>query len=42
MCRLLTMGQCGEAAVRLRPMLIFEDKHASLLLEKAEEVLRAM
>jgi len=33
------MGGCGEAAVRLRPMLIFQKKHADILLKTMEEVL---
>ena len=33
------MGGCGERAVRLRPMLIFQKKHADLLLSTMEKVL---
>lgn len=33
------MGGCGEKAVRLRPMLVFEQKHADLFLEKLEKAL---
>ena len=33
------MGGCGEAAVRLRPMLIFQEKHAKILLKTMEEVI---
>lgn len=33
------MGGCGDKAVRLRPMLVFEQKHADLFLEKLEKAL---
>ena len=33
------MGGCGERAVRLRPMLVFEKKHADILIETMEKVL---
>lgn len=35
----VNMGGCGERAVRLRPMLVFEQKHADLLLERVQKVL---
>lgn len=38
----VNMGGCGERAVRLRPMLVFQQHHADILLEKTEKVLRAM
>lgn len=31
---------CGDKAVRLRPMLVFGQPHADLLLERAEETFR--
>jgi len=37
----VNIGGCGDAAVRLRPMLVFEKKHASIFLEKVEEVFKA-
>ncbi|SNX82463.1 4-aminobutyrate aminotransferase [Melanopsichium pennsylvanicum] len=33
------IGGCGERAVRLRPMLVFEKHHADLFLEKLEKAL---
>jgi len=36
------IGGCGEAAIRLRPALIWEPKHAEIMLEKFEEVLTEM
>jgi len=36
----INMGECGEFAVRLRPMLIFQKKHATLFLQKLEDVLK--
>lgn len=38
----VNMGGCGERAVRLRPMLVFGDKHSDILLETAEDVLKSM
>jgi len=35
-------GGCGESAIRLRPALIFEPKHAEIMLEKFEDVLTEM
>ena len=32
------MGGCGERAVRLRPMLTFQKKHADQLLAAMEKV----
>lgn len=37
----VNMGGCGDRAVRLRPMLVFGDKHADILLNTAEDVLKA-
>lgn len=34
------MGGCGERAVRLRPMLVFQKKHANILLKTMEAVLK--
>ncbi|KAI1379748.1 4-aminobutyrate aminotransferase [Hypoxylon crocopeplum] len=34
----VNMGGSGERAVRLRPMLIFQEKHADILLEVLEEI----
>lgn len=38
----VNMGGCGERAVRLRPMLVFEHKHADIFLEKVELTLRSL
>lgn len=38
----VNMGGCGERAVRLRPMLVFEQKHADIFLEKVEETLKSL
>ncbi|KAL5115797.1 4-aminobutyrate transaminase [Pleosporales sp. CAS-2024a] len=35
----LNIGGSGERAVRLRPMLIFQQKHADMLLERLESIL---
>ncbi|ORY31968.1 4-aminobutyrate transaminase [Naematelia encephala] len=35
----VNMAGCGDAAVRLRPMLVFEHKHAEIMLETAQQVL---
>jgi len=35
------LGGCGEAAVRLRPALVFEPKHAGIFLAKFEDVLKS-
>jgi 4-aminobutyrate aminotransferase/(S)-3-amino-2-methylpropionate transaminase len=34
-------GGCGEAAIRLRPALIFQPWHAHIFLQKLEDVLLA-
>jgi len=34
-------GGCGEAAIRLRPALIFQPHHANIFLQKLEDVLLA-
>ncbi|EPQ30283.1 uncharacterized protein PFL1_02399 [Pseudozyma flocculosa PF-1] len=36
------LGGCGERAIRLRPMLVFEQGHADLFLEKMERVLKKL
>ena len=36
------IGGCGESTIRLRPALIFEPKHAEIMLEKFEDVLTDM
>nr|AAA98560.1 GABA aminotransferase-like protein [Ustilago maydis] len=33
------MGGCGDKALRLRPMLVFEQKHADIFLDKLETAL---
>lgn len=38
----VNMGGCGERAVRLRPMLVFEKKHADLVLERMEQVVKEL
>jgi len=35
-------GGCGEAAIRLRPALIFQSGHANIFLEKLEDSLKAV
>ncbi|KAJ9096039.1 hypothetical protein QFC21_005404 [Naganishia friedmannii] len=37
----VNMAGCGDATVRLRPMLIFGSKQAEILLEKLDGALRA-
>jgi len=34
-------GGCGEAAIRLRPSLVFKEKHAHIFLNKLEDVLKS-
>ena len=34
-------GGCGEAAIRLRPALVFGQAHANLFLSKFEDVLKS-
>jgi len=36
------IGGCGEKSIRFRPALIFEPKHAELMLEKFDDVLTQM
>lgn len=36
------IGGCGESTIRLRPALIFEPKHAEIMLDKFEDVLKSM
>jgi len=38
----VNIGGSGEAAVRLRPMLVFEERHADILLERLEQVFKAL
>ena len=38
----ISIGGCGAAGVRLRPMLIFEEKHADLLLAALEKIVNAL
>ena len=33
-------GGCGEAAIRLRPALVFQPHHANIVLQKLEDVLK--
>ena len=35
-------GGCGTSAVRLRPSMIFQPKHAQILMEKLEKVLKTL
>jgi 4-aminobutyrate aminotransferase/(S)-3-amino-2-methylpropionate transaminase len=37
----VNIGGSGERAVRLRPMLIFQRRHADLLLERLERIFAA-
>ncbi|KMU90672.1 4-aminobutyrate aminotransferase [Coccidioides immitis H538.4] len=37
----INIGGCGEAAVRLRPMLIFQKHHADILLESLEKIVKS-
>ena len=36
------IGGCGDSTIRIRPALIFEPKHAEIMLEKFEDVLTHM
>jgi len=38
----VNIGGSGERAVRLRPMLVFEERHADLLLERLERVIKEL
>ena len=38
----VNIGGSGERAVRLRPMLVFEESHADILLERLERVVKAL
>ncbi|KAK4050167.1 4-aminobutyrate transaminase [Microbotryomycetes sp. JL201] len=38
----VNMGGCGDRAVRLRPMLVFEQKHAKLLVERIADTLKEL
>ena len=35
-------GGCGEAAIRLRPALVFQPHHAHILLSKLEDVIKSL
>lgn len=37
----VNVGGSGESAVRLRPMLIFQEKHADMLLERLETIFKS-
>lgn len=37
----INIGGSGEAAVRLRPMLIFQKRHADILLEGLEKIFKS-
>ncbi|KAH0130371.1 hypothetical protein KCU66_g3666, partial [Aureobasidium melanogenum] len=36
----INLGGCGERAIRLRPMLVFQKHHANILLEKLEDLIK--
>lgn len=38
----IQLGGCGDTAVRLRPALIFEEKHAAIFLAELREVLKSL
>lgn len=37
----VNIGGCGASAVRLRPMLVFQKKHADILLESLEKIVKS-
>lgn len=37
----INIGGCGERAVRLRPMLVFQKHHADILLEAMEKIVKS-
>ena len=37
----INIGGCGESAVRLRPMLVFQKHHADILLESLEKIVKS-
>ncbi|KAK2875612.1 hypothetical protein FQN49_001572 [Arthroderma sp. PD_2] len=37
----VNIGGCGESAVRLRPMLVFQKHHADILLESLEKIVKS-
>ncbi|KAF2097385.1 4-aminobutyrate aminotransferas-like protein [Rhizodiscina lignyota] len=37
----INIGGCGDSAVRLRPMLIFQQHHADILLEALEKIFKS-
>ncbi|KAL2889898.1 4-aminobutyrate aminotransferase [Ceratocystis lukuohia] len=38
----LNIGGCGQTSVRLRPMLIFQERHADILVDLVEKILNAL
>lgn len=38
----VNVGGCGERAIRLRPMLVFEKEHADLFLTRVAEVAKLL
>ncbi|KAI5285322.1 hypothetical protein KEM54_000656 [Ascosphaera aggregata] len=36
----VNIGGCGTSAIRLRPMLVFQKKHADILLESLEKIIK--
>jgi 4-aminobutyrate aminotransferase/(S)-3-amino-2-methylpropionate transaminase len=38
----IEIGGCGTSAIRLRPSLVFQPKHAEIFLNKLEEVVKTI
>ena len=38
----LNIGGCGASAVRLRPMLVFQEHHADILVDALEKIVKAL
>ena len=38
----VVIGGCGESAIRFRPALIFEPRHAEIMLETMNDVVGSM
>ncbi|KAK0623139.1 aminotransferase class-III-domain-containing protein [Immersiella caudata] len=38
----VNIGGSGQSAVRLRPMLIFQEKHANILVERLEKIVQSL
>jgi len=36
------MGSCGDLAVRFRPALIFAERHAHIVLDRMNELLKRL